>query len=292
MVRPRLLIPANGTVTKMPSNETGLSVQQFPKFAPGQNRYRISQKDANLNIEHLHIPSGYVISVEPGVSEIDWSVKKISFGEKSMIDLSSTGSVPQKPAPAPDRPGQAEHGKVGGWGSDGHTGVSGRNGVSLTIRNLVAIENGGSLWICTNGQSGGEGGDGGAGGMGGGPRNPGIPIFGKKSARGGYGGRGGAGGKGGNTSTVKIRYLTTGLGGRFVSGCADRPVDLNGPPSWNDGDTGVIAIYGGPGLGGNGGRGGRGGYGGDRDAPQGPAGEQGSTGVTGECISVETTFGT
>ncbi|WP_156629578.1 hypothetical protein [Methylobacterium sp. Leaf85] len=276
----------------MPPIDNVTTVLRFPKFPPGEKVYIIGEKDARLNIENLHIPSGYKIVISPEVNSIEWSVRKISFGEKAIIDISYYGSVVDKPAPAQDLGGQADHGDLGAPGNNGSNGAPGHAGVSLTIINLEEIENDGSLWIRTNGQNGGEGGDGGGGRQGGGPRNKGLPIFGKKAARGGHGGHGGSGGKGGDTSTVKIKYLPVGLQGRFVSGCANQPVGEDGPPGWEGGNTGVIAIYGGPGQGGRGGRGGRGGAGGDKSVSDGDVGSQGPTGPAGACVPVETTRGT
>ena len=230
------------------SQVQSLSVGQFPPL-DGSNTYRITPADANLIIDRLYLPKGFRLYTAPDVMDVDWSVKTIAFEEDVTIDLSANPSSPPRGSNGAPPPPQAGYCTTGGGGAPGGNGGAGRRGVDMMLRNVQTIEQGGSLWIQTDGARGGDGGNGGDGQMGGGHRSVGAGLFhggACDGADGGNGGRAGAGGAGGRTGHVTILLLAPGA--TIPSNDVAAACGPTTRPPQATGNTGVISIYGGSGC--------------------------------------------
>jgi hypothetical protein len=127
----------------------------------------------------------------------------------------------------------------------------------------------GSLWIRTDGSTGGKGGDGGNGQLGGASS---CKVGGAADAvhadggNGGNGGNGGAGGRGGATSNVRLNVVsaTTGELVKEYKGTCDSVCGQSERPLEATGSEGAIVVWGAPGCSGAPGEAGMAGKGGDQ----------------------------
>jgi hypothetical protein len=256
MPAPVLSAPADRIAEPHPScaqpSPIRTTAAQFPPITAGQSRYVVCPDQTKLHISRLVLPDGFTIAFDPRVGEVDWVVDEIVIQGDATIDLRPQLTPPPD---RPQRPPMKQQAKCHGGvqGGQGYTGKAGLPGTNLTIRDVLKIENSGSLWIRTDGQNGGRGGKGQTGQQGGGPR--GYPFFGCQDRPGGEGGPGGAPGPGGAAAAAKIVFRANvgnpPISGRVLSGCGITPRPrISG---------GLIAISGRPGC--PGGRGDKGDHG-------------------------------
>jgi hypothetical protein len=219
----------------------------FPQLSPGQTEYVVTADQAvGLVIGTLYLPRGLTIRPAPGVTRIDWTVRTLKIDEDTTFDLSAPQQKPAKAAAGAGAGGQASYCVRGGPGAAGATGARGHDGASLTLRDIVRVENNGSLWIRSDGGPGGDGGDGGAGQLGGGPMKKWTHANKCGGAPGGAGGADGAAGQGGRPGTVTLKYRVD-TGGAIQNGVSST-CGRSQRPSVAHGTSGVLVIWSSPGC--------------------------------------------
>lgn len=223
-----------------------------------------------------------VINFASSLSSVEITVQELILHGKNTIDLTSLAPNPQKPSTPPGKiqaPNTGQVPREGDGGSGGVQGNKGADGVALKLSIQQVIADDGSMWIQTDGKSGGSGGDAGAGAKGSsGPRNG---FRNPNGGSGGSGGTGGKGGPGGNTAKITLTVGPNTVSPTQATGTAPsvRPALADMP--------GTIVIAGAPGTGGQGGAGGSGGPGGEGFSGSGPfthdsdSGAPGSGGASG-----------
>lgn len=219
----------------------------FPQLAPGQTEYIVTADQAvGLVIGTLYLPKGLTIRPAPGVTLIDWTVRTLKIDEDATFDLSAPQENPAKAPAGASAGGQASYCARGAAGAAGGAGTAGHDGASLILRDIVRVENNGSLWIRSDGGPGGDGGDGGAGQLGGGPMKKWTHANKCGGAPGGSGGPGGTAGPGGRPGTVTLKYRVD-TGGPIQNGVSSA-CGRSQRPSVARGTSGVLVIWSSPGC--------------------------------------------
>ena len=258
-------------VTAMNAVKAPTVLATFPVGAIAGGTYTVTRADASLTSGGtMFLPQNFTIKVADDVDRINWYFDKIIFEEGATIDLSRQVTIPKPPKAANGRSALScqgswqdccgQDGESGKNGEQGQSGQKGVNGTNLVLQTHF-IPASGNLWIKTDGSKGGDGGDGGDGGRGNWGNCGFLGIAGKDGGNGGHGGDGAPGGDGGNTSSVTFELLAP--NSNIVVRRYPVQTSLNCNPSSRPpsaaGNTGVVAIYGSPGCGGQGGIGGNGG---------------------------------
>ncbi len=233
----------------------------WPPFG-GDTTYTVTAADAIRAVDRLVIPAGHRIVFAADVAEVSWSVRRLEFGAGAVIDLSREKAAAGEHGGPPDS--QPAHGVAGRSGRPGQPGQPGMSGRSLRLHVERSWKPRGSLWIRTDGGSGGDGGNGGDGQTGGGSSCGRTVVFGPNEpkvngGRGGDGGARGEGGAGGDTSAVAIN-LPIKPGPYCMAQCGHS----SAPPEMFQ-DRGQIAVWGAPGCPGAPGVAGKPGLGGERN---------------------------
>ena len=116
-------------------------------------------KDAAITFLGLELNDGCVVYFDPAMKLANVTVITLTLHGKSTIDLTPRLTLPPVPRKPPTPP-QPSNGLFAQRGSDGTRGGDGTAGTELNINveTLGAMD--GSLWIKTDGTTGGEGGDG------------------------------------------------------------------------------------------------------------------------------------
>jgi hypothetical protein len=223
-----------------------------------------------MTIARLVLPERFTLRVYR-VDAIDWTIQSLEVGAGAVFDLTGEAGedVYQDPVLPWDNACWGERGDDAAAGSSGGAG-----GAATSARFVIgAMATRGSLWIRSDGGSGGAGEYGGAGAPGGdcvcaGPQtchyNPRTYERCVSAGRGGSGGDGGDGGDGGRAGAVSIRWArgTAPVTVVGTSTCGPDCGPGSAPPGFPS-DDGRITVStrpgcgGAPGLGGPAGRGGR-----------------------------------
>lgn len=280
------------------------ATEPWPRDARPGGTYVVAETERTIVVPVVALPDKFTLVVPAGFGgRLDWTFQEFSFGKGVTIDLSGGNGTDGASAPQ-DPPQQVCWGDPGTVGRSGLSGTGGSNGTSLDLK-LGKVAKKGSLWIRTDGGSGGNGGAGQPGGAGGGARCD-LPLaehcsINGQSYRGcmgggpgGVGGRGGNGGAGGAMSSVTIRWMEGNPAALTKSSCGTSCGPSARPNGFPSDDDGMIIVAGNPGCGGEGGAGGRGGdSGGSRPAcifgcasragPTGQIGGAGARGKNGTC---------
>ncbi len=228
----------------------------WPPGAQQNGTYVVPKEYSVWNFDYVYLPAGFVMVLADDCPGLNWTINVLEFGTNAILDLSvqTPGAAPGQshpPIPTAIPPvaanlppaGDYAHGSNGLLGAAGAPGYSGKP-LQFTVQNLVMT---GSLWIRTDGGTGGEGGPGQQGG-----NNPNCNGEGTSNGGdGGTGGQGGPGGQGGATSTVAILINSMPVGYSFSPvACTNNGGYGSPPPATLNGNDGRIVIWGAPGLGG------------------------------------------
>lgn len=203
--KPAKVVPiAPDAFKAIAAQEEAVLLSTYPPNAVEFGTYKVRPNESKIFIQRLYLPKAFTLTVDPSITEIEWVVNSIEFGNRAVINLNTGRGAPPTPDAIPALP-QAALCRRGEDGRQGRSGEPGVAGVSFKLTVLGGSGASGTLWIHSDGNLGGDGGVGQNGQKGSrGIGNIGPVRIRCPAAPGGRPGRGGGPGAGGQPGKVTV----------------------------------------------------------------------------------------